>query len=86
MSVVRLDSHPRFRPAAEAPVRRVELQRILGVGRTTIFEYLKAGMPHVKTRSQNLFYPSECKAWLSANGFWQYDGGGLSDPDRMENL
>lgn len=81
-NVERLDSHPRYRHAGEHPVRRRDLQVILGCGRTTIFEYLRLGMPHVKTRSQNLFYPSECKAWLVEQGIWRYDGDGLLDPDR----
>lgn len=86
MSVTAISSNKRYKHEADKPVRRVKLEEELGVKRTTIFEYLKLGMPHIKTRSQNLFEVNKCKAWLTENGLWTpYADGGLSDPVKEEN-
>lgn len=86
-----LAEHPRFKrtrdPHAERVINRAELEQRLHCGKTKVFELLRAGMPHVKTRSQNLFYWSEVELWLQSTGRWQYAGGGLQDhnsPDRRD--
>lgn len=90
-TVTSLAEHPRFKrtrdPYQERVITRSELQDRLRIGKTKVFELLREGMPHVKTKSQNLFYWSEVQLWLQSTGRWHYAGDGLLDdnsPDRRD--
>lgn len=70
MTVTAITSHPNFRRAPAQLVFRRQLEQLLGIGRTAVFELIKEGLPVAeRSAAGHRFDVDECLTWLAAHGY-----------------
>lgn len=70
MSVVAINTHPRFKRETRNLISRRQLEHEIGYGKTMVFRFIGEDMPVAETTSTgHRFDLAECRAWLEEKGY-----------------